>query len=105
IPSDEQVAPDGAAASATSTDERIVDITDEALEQINDIRAGEDDPGSLRLRIEVTGVNGVDYVYDLAFETADEGKPGDTEYAIGDLTVVIPADSVSKLRGSVLDLP
>jgi Fe/S biogenesis protein NfuA len=86
-------------------DERIVDLSDDALEQILEIRAGEDDAESLRLRIEVTGVSGVDYVYDLAFETADDAKDGDVAYAVGALTIVIPEDSVAKLQGSVLDLP
>jgi Fe/S biogenesis protein NfuA len=93
------------AGATTATADRVVEISDEALAQIRDIRSGEDDPESLRLRIEVTGVNGVDYVYDLAFETADEGKLGDVAYEIGDLTVVVPSDSVPKLAGSVLDLP
>jgi Fe/S biogenesis protein NfuA len=94
---------DGPADGAV--ERRIVDISDEALEQILDIRAAEDDADSLRLRIEVTGVNGVDYMYDLAFETEDEGKDGDILYAVGALTIVVPEESVSKLDGSVLDLP
>jgi Fe/S biogenesis protein NfuA len=94
-----------AALDERPTDERIVDVTADALEQILEIRAGEDEADALRLRIEVTGVSGVDYVYDLAFETADDAKDGDVAYAIGDLTVVIPEDSVAKLQGSVLDLP
>jgi Fe/S biogenesis protein NfuA len=105
IPEDEVDTAAAGAPTSTATEERVVDISDDALAQIRDIRAGEDDPESLRLRIEVTGVNGVDYVYDLAFETADEGKIGDVTFEVGDLTVVIPSDSVPKLRGSVLDLP
>jgi Fe/S biogenesis protein NfuA len=102
---DDEVEPSSPGAASTATADRVVEISPEALTQIRDIRAGEDDPESLRLRIEVTGVNGVDYVYDLAFETADEGKLGDVAYDIEDLTVVVPADSVDKLAGSVLDLP
>lgn len=105
IPEDEVETSTVGAPTGTATDERVVEISDAALAQIRDIRAGEDEGDALRLRIEVTGVNGVDYVYDLAFETADEGKLGDVAFEIGDLTVVIPADSVPKLRGSVLDLP
>lgn len=90
-------------------DDRIVDVTPEALVQILEIRAEEDDPGSLRLRIEVTGSRGVDYVYDLAFETEADAKDGDVVYPVdgpdGELTIVIPADSAPKLDGSVLDLP
>lgn len=92
-------------ADLDAPDERVVDISDDALAQILDIRAGEDEADTLRLRIEVTGVSGVDYVYDLAFETADDAKDGDVSYTVGELTIVIPADSVDKLKGSVLDLP
>ena len=93
------------AAAELDGDDRIVDVTDAALKQVLEIRSEEDDPESLRLRIEVTGSRGVDYVYDLAFETAEDAKEGDVAFTVGELTVVIPEDSVEKLDGSVLDLP
>jgi Fe/S biogenesis protein NfuA len=89
----------------TTDDVRIVDVTDIALEKVIEIRADEDDPETLGLRIEVIGVNGADFTYDLAFESLDESKPDDVITEIGTLSVVVPADSVDKLRGSVLDLP
>ena len=85
--------------------ERIVDITDEALAKVLEIRADEDDPASLQLRVEVTGVNGVDYTYDLAFEETTETTDADVVYEIGELRVVVPSDSADKLKGAVLDLP
>jgi len=93
------------AAREREDDDRVLDVTDAALAQILEIRSEEDDPESLRLRIEVTGARGVDYVYDLAFESADDAKEGDVVYAVGELTIVIPADSAPKLDGAVLDLP
>jgi Fe/S biogenesis protein NfuA len=92
-------APGGAPAG------RIVDVSEAALSQILEIRSEEDDPESLRLRIEVTGASGVDYTYDLAFENDDEGNDDDVSYDVGGLVIVVPADSVDKLRGSMLDLP
>ncbi len=83
----------------------IVQITDAALEQILEIRSQEDDADGLRLRIEVTGTRGVDYVYDLAFEGPDEAKADDVVYEVGSLTVVVPEESAPMLGGSVLDLP
>lgn len=91
--------------TTTTEEQRIVDITDDALAQVLEIRDQEDDAGSLRLRIEVTGTQGVDYTYDLAFEAVEDGKEGDVVYEIDDLPVVIPEDSVPKLEGAVLDLP
>jgi Fe/S biogenesis protein NfuA len=89
----------------TTEEVRIVDVTDAALEKVLEIRADEDDPDTLGLRVEVTGVNGADFTYDLAFESLDEAQPDDVISHIGGLPVVVPADSVDKLRGSVLDLP
>ncbi|HEX7095479.1 MAG TPA: NifU family protein [Acidimicrobiales bacterium] len=87
------------------TDTEIVHVTDRALAKILDIRSGEDNPESLGLRIEVTGVQGVEYAYDLSFEPLDERDPDDTTYDAGGLTMIIPANSVDALRGATLDLP
>jgi Fe/S biogenesis protein NfuA len=70
-----------------------------------EVLAAEDEPGSLGLRIEITGANGVDYTYDLAFEELAKNAPDDVVETIGELSVVIPANSVESLRGAVLDLP
>jgi Fe/S biogenesis protein NfuA len=85
--------------------EQLVDVTEAALAKILEIRSGEDDPDTLGLRIEVTGVHGVEYAYDLSFESLDERDADDGAYDVGGLTVVIPANSVDALRGATLDLP
>jgi Fe/S biogenesis protein NfuA len=85
--------------------EQLVNVTEAALAKILEIRSGEDEPDSLGLRIEVTGVHGVEYAYDLSFEALDEGDADDTSYDAGGITVVIPANSVDALRGATLDLP
>jgi Fe/S biogenesis protein NfuA len=86
-------------------DETVVTVTPDALERIAEVRAGEDDGDALILRIAVTGINGVEYAYDLSFEDRADTVEGDATYLVGDLPVVIPADSVAKLRGATLDLP
>jgi Fe/S biogenesis protein NfuA len=70
-----------------------------------ELRAAEDDGDSLGLRIEVTGVRGADFTYDLAFEPLAEAADDDHTYDDRGLTVVIPADSVTNLEGATLDLP
>ena len=85
--------------------EHVVEVTEAALAKVLEIRSGEDDPESLGLRIEVTGVHGVEYAYDLSFETLAEGDPDDVVYNTGGLSLVIPANSVDALRGATLDLP
>ena len=42
-------------------------ITPEAMEKVIEVRAEEEESEELALRISVTGVQGIDYSYDLAF--------------------------------------
>jgi Fe/S biogenesis protein NfuA len=83
----------------------IITVSEAALAWILDLRAAEDDPESLGLRIEVTGIGGRDFTYDLAFESLDEAAEDDVVETRGGLPVVVPAASVDNLRGAVLDLP
>jgi Fe/S biogenesis protein NfuA len=85
----------------------VLIVTAPAQEKILELRAQEDEPETLGLRIEVTGVQGVEYTYDLTFDPvaeADEAA-GDLVEAAGDLPVIIPVDSIDSLRGATLDLP
>ncbi len=85
--------------------EPVFAITPSALAKVLEIRAAEDEPDSLCLWVEVTGVRGVDYTYDLSFETIDDLHDDDHREHISDLLVAIPAGSVAQLRGATLDLP
>jgi Fe/S biogenesis protein NfuA len=80
-------------------------VSDVALTQVMAILASEDDPESLALRIEVTGVRGVEYTYDLSFEERSRAEPDDLVYHQGELVIMIPADSVDPLWGATLDTP
>jgi Fe/S biogenesis protein NfuA len=85
----------------------VLIVTAPAQEKILELRSQEDEPQTLGLRIEVTGVQGVEYTYDLTFDPvaeADEAA-GDLVEAAGDLPVIIPVDSIDSLRGATLDLP
>ena len=88
-----------------TTDEIVLDVSDEALFKVLDVRAAEEEGDALGLRVEVTGVEGVDYAYDLAFEPISEAAETDVKYSVGELTVMVPANSIDKLRGATLDLP
>lgn len=90
--------------SATVT-EQVIKVTDAALEKILELLRAEDEPDTLGLRIEVTGVRGADFTYDLAFEALADNDPDDVVHEHRGLTVSVPADSVDKLRGATLDLP
>lgn len=82
------------------------DVTPAALEKVIELRNSEVDGDQLALRIEVTGAQGVDYTYDLAFELLAEADASDVPFAVGGgLTVLIPDRDVPKLDGASLDLP
>src|SRR5690606_11235314 len=85
----------------------VLIVTEPAREKILELRAQEDDPESLGLRLEVTGVQRVVYTYDLTFDPLSEANTavGDSVEDQGGLPVIIPADSVDALRGATLDLP
>lgn len=82
-----------------------ITITERAHAQIMELRAAEEDGDTLGLRIEVTGVKGTDFTYDLAFEPIAEAEEDDHTFDADGLTVMIPQDSVKDLQGSTLDLP
>lgn len=93
------------AMTDVTTEEIVLDVSEEALFKVLDVRAAEEDGDALGLRVEVTGVQGVDYSYDLAFEPVADAEADDRIYRIGELTVMVPEASVDKLRGATLDLP
>ncbi len=85
--------------------DRTITITERAHAQILELLAAEDDAAELGLRIEVTGIRGADFTYDLAFEPVADAADDDHRYDDRGLTVVIPAESVADLKGATLDLP
>jgi Fe/S biogenesis protein NfuA len=106
---DEPDASQGATAKPEGTevgaDRPVLVVTDEALARVLEIRDGEADPGSLCLRIGITGTSGPEYAYDLAFEDLAEVDEEDAISVQGSLSVVIAADSVERMVGSTLDVP
>lgn len=83
----------------------VLDVTDEALAKILEIRTGEDEPETLGLQVAITGVNGVDFVYDLSFEPIAEAGDDHLVYTVGELPVIVPRESIDQLTGATLDLP
>lgn len=97
--------------TTTDAEVAVFHITPAALDQVLAVRAAEDDPDSLALRIEVVGVNGTDYSYDLSFDAVDAAAVDDNRQTFAgtgghsDLMLIVPAGSVAKLTGATLDLP
>jgi Fe/S biogenesis protein NfuA len=88
-----------------AADAVVLSISDEAMTSVMSIRSQEPDPEMLGLRVEVTGTNGTEYVYDLSFSELAAAADDDLIYSVDELTVVIPAASVDKLQGAELDVP
>ncbi|MCB1256008.1 MAG: NifU family protein [Microthrixaceae bacterium] len=97
---------DGESAASTATvGDVILKITPAAMSTVLEIRATEENPEGLALRVEITGKKGVEFSYDLSFDDIDSLTDGYATYTVGPLAVAIPDESVDNLRGAELDLP
>jgi Fe/S biogenesis protein NfuA len=81
----------------------VLRVTDQALQIVLDARSGEKESDSLALWIEVSGSNDRAYTYDMYFQAASDARPEDWSVRQDGLSVVVPAESVASIRGSVLD--
>ena len=82
----------------------VLRVSDAAHTKVLSLREGEPDGQTLALWVEVTGVDGNAYTYDLYFQAAADADPGDWIGGDDGLTVVVPASSIDKIRGATLDL-
>jgi len=93
-----------AAQPATSTDERtIVAITPEAAKIVSDAMAQEGNASELALWLEVRGVDGGKYSYDLYFQARTDADDADASFVSEQIDVVVPAGSIDPLRGARLE--
>ena len=81
----------------------LLTITDQAREVVENARAEEPDPDSLALWLEISGVAGGQFSYDMYFQALADATPDDSIQE-GDIPVVVPGDSVDRLRGSTLEV-
>lgn len=82
--------------------EPVLVVTDKARAQVLSLREGEPDADSLALWLEITGVAGPEFTYDLYFDALDKAGPNDAVQRHDDVSVVIPASSIDNLRGASL---
>mgnify|MGYP002078432461 CR=1 FL=1 len=104
---DTTIPTDAADHDSPTEPEVVLAVTQPALVQVLALRANEADADELGLRVEITGVAGVEFTYDLAFDPVADADPaaGDSIVLQGELPVIVPADSIDRLRGATLDLP
>ena len=82
----------------------VLSVADAALAKVLELRTDETDPESLGLWVEVSGTSGDAYTYEMYFQAANDAGPDDWTGVLGGLSIIVPADSVPKIVGSVLDL-
>ena len=77
----------------------ILAFTEEALDKVLGFREQAPTPERQAMWLEITGISGGEWTYNLSLRPTDEAGPDDTVEAHGDLTVVVPEHDVDKLRG------
>ncbi len=82
----------------------LLRLTDAARARVLEVRAGEPEPETLALWVEVTGTAGTAFTYDMYFRRTDEAGAEDTVQHGDDISVVVPGEHVDSVRGSTLDL-
>ena len=86
-----------------TTDDVVVEITDEARTVVADALAAEPGSADLALWLEVRGVEAGRFTYDLFFQAAGDAGDDDAAYQVDGITVVVPLGSVSRLQGARLE--
>jgi len=84
--------------------EMILNVTENARQKVLRVRAAENEPEKLALWLEIAGVANGKYKYDMYFQPIDYAGPTDVVQRHDDLSVVIPAFSIDKVRGATLDV-
>jgi Fe/S biogenesis protein NfuA len=83
--------------------ETVLHVTDAAVEKMVMVRSREADPERYALWVEVTGVTGGEYAYDLSLQPLEDAPADAHVQDLGRIVVVVPAGSVELLRGATLD--
>ena len=91
-----------AGANGQSADP-VVRITDEAREKVLGFRQQAPDPEGQAMWVEITGVSGGEFSYNMTLRPAAEAGPGDAVEVGDGLTIVVPRASVDKVRGATIE--
>jgi Fe/S biogenesis protein NfuA len=83
----------------------VLRLTAPALAEILQLRQSEAAPDTLGLCVEISGSHDEAYTYDMYFQVISDSGPGDWVERLDEgLTLIVPAQSLDRLRGAVLDL-
>ncbi len=78
-------------------------ITDKALAKVKGFRAGVPDPDSQAMWIEVTGLSGGDFTYNMSLKPLAAAAIGDSVQDQDGLPIVVPARDIDNVRGATID--
>lgn len=81
----------------------LLAVTDEAIEKILGFREQAPTPERQAMWIEITGISGGEWTYNLSLRPVEEAEPGDAVETHGQLTIVVPEPDVEKLRGATVE--
>ena len=88
---------------ALTVSEPIIELTAAAQAKLLELRAEEDEPERLGLRLEVVSPPGTDFRYDLSFDVVTKAAFTDEVRNHDGLRVIIPGKDLELLRGATLD--
>ncbi len=81
-------------------EDNLLSISEEAVTAVLGIRAEEPDAEDLALTVAITGVNNLQFVYELTFIPVSDATDDDVLQRFGDLAVVTRSDSIDRLQGA-----
>jgi Fe/S biogenesis protein NfuA len=84
--------------------DEVIRVAPAALEMVREALVKEPNAADLALFLEVNGIYAGAYSYDLWFAPAARIDPGDAQQLEGDVRFVVPAQSLERLRGALLDV-
>ncbi len=84
--------------------ESIISVTSDALAKIIEIRDNEPGDEPFALFLEIAGINGPQFKYELSFMPAVDAQDSDVKDIHGDLTVIIPERDVDNLIGAQISM-
>jgi Fe/S biogenesis protein NfuA len=88
---------------APTISEPIIELTAAAHAKLLELRADEEEPERLGLRLEVVSAPGADFRYDLSFDVVTKAAFTDEVRNHDGLRVIIPGKDMEAVRGATLD--
>ena len=86
------------------SDEINFKIGDEAVKTIIELRDQEPGEKEYALFLQIDGVHGNQFTYDLSFLDVEQARSDDKRVDFGDLVVIVAAKDIDKFEGASLDM-